>query len=70
MDWHGLQNTKEPQEENVSDWVFQLSITMEQSMSKFESESVSHSALFSTPWTVTHQAPLSMGFLRQEYWTG
>ena len=22
-----------------------------------------------TPWTVTCQAPLSMGFLRQEYWT-
>ena len=23
-----------------------------------------------TPWTVAHQAPLSMGFSRQEYWTG
>ena len=23
-----------------------------------------------TPWTVAHQAPLSMGFLRQEYWNG
>ena len=23
--------------------------------------------LFVTPWTVAHQAPLSMGFLRQEY---
>ena len=23
-----------------------------------------------TPWTVTHQAPLSMGFSRQEYWSG
>ena len=23
-----------------------------------------------TPWTVTHQAPLSMGFFRQEYWSG
>ena len=22
-----------------------------------------------TPWTVAHQAPLSMGFLRQEYWS-
>ena len=22
------------------------------------------------PWTVTHQAPLSMGFSRQEYWNG
>ena len=23
---------------------------------------------FVTPWTVAHQAPLSMGFPRQEYW--
>ena len=26
--------------------------------------------LFVTPWTVACQAPLSMGFLRQEYWSG
>ena len=26
--------------------------------------------LFATPWTVTYQAPLSMGFYRQEYWSG
>ena len=26
--------------------------------------------LFANPWTVTHQAPLSMGFSRQEYWNG
>ena len=26
--------------------------------------------LFVTPWTVAHQAPLSMGFPRQEYWSG
>ena len=26
--------------------------------------------LFATPWTVAHQAPLSLGFSRQEYWTG
>ena len=25
---------------------------------------------FATPWTVAHQAPLSMGFCRQEYWSG
>ena len=23
-----------------------------------------------TPWTVAHQAPLSMGFFRKEYWSG
>ena len=26
--------------------------------------------LFVTPWTVAHQAPLSMGFSRQEDWSG
>ena len=26
--------------------------------------------LFETPWTVALQAPLSMGFSRQEYWSG
>ena len=26
--------------------------------------------LFATPWTVAHQTPLSMGFSRQEYWSG
>ena len=25
---------------------------------------------FATPWTIAHQAPLSMGFSRQEYWGG
>ena len=30
----------------------------------------SHVCLFVTPWTVAHQAPLSMGFSRQEYWSG
>ena len=27
------------------------------------------SSSFVTPWTVAHQAPLSMGFPRQEYWS-
>ena len=26
--------------------------------------------LFATLWTVAHEAPLSMGFSRQEYWSG
>ena len=30
----------------------------------------SHVQLFVTLWTVGHQAPLSMGFSRQEYWSG
>ena len=33
-------------------------------------QSLSHVQLFATQWTVTHQAPLLMGFPRQEYWSG
>ena len=37
-----------------------------------ESESVSRSVVSdsATPWTAAHQAPLSMEFSRQEYWSG
>ena len=31
---------------------------------------LSHVRLFVTPWTVAHQAPLSLGILQQEYWSG
>ena len=33
-------------------------------------KSLSRVLLFATPWTVASQAPLSMGFSRQEYWSG
>ena len=33
-------------------------------------QSLSPILLFGTPWTVTHQAPLSMEFSRLEYWRG
>ena len=31
---------------------------------------LNHIRLFETPWTVAHQGPLSMGFSRQESWSG
>ena len=31
---------------------------------------LSHVQLLATPWTLAHQAPLSMEFSRQEYWSG
>ena len=37
---------------------------------KLKVKSLSHVRLFATPWTVAHQAPPSMGFSRQEYWSG
>ena len=36
-------------------------------MTVLVAEVMSNSA---TPWTVAHQAPLSMGFFRYEHWTG
>ena len=33
-------------------------------------KSLSCVRLFVTPWTVAYQAPQSMGFSRQEYWSG
>ena len=33
-------------------------------------KSLSRVRLFVTPWTVAYQAPPSMGFSRQEYWSG
>ena len=37
---------------------------------KVKVKSLSRVRLFATPWTVARQAPLSMGFSRQEYWSG
>ena len=39
-------------------------------LSKVEVKLLSHVRLFATLWTVAQQAPLSMGFSRQEYWSG
>ena len=33
-------------------------------------KSLSHVQFFVAPWTVAYQAPPSMGFSRQEYWSG
>ena len=37
---------------------------------KLKGKSLSHVWLFVTPWTAAHQAPPSMGFSRQEPWSG
>ena len=37
---------------------------------KVKVKSPSHVRLLATPWTAAYQAPLSMGFSRQEYWSG
>ena len=37
---------------------------------KVKEKSVSRVQLLATPWTAAHQAPPSVGFSRQEYWSG
>ena len=39
-------------------------------MAKVKVKSLSCVRLFATPWTVAYQAPPSMEFSRQEYWSG
>ena len=47
---------------------FKLSKIFE--MLKMKVKSLSHVRLFATPWTIAYQAPPSMGFSGQEYWSG
>ena len=49
---------------------FLISADVAQKRLKVKVKSLSHVQLFATPWTVAHQASLSTGFSRQEYWSG
>ena len=46
----------------------QFSLSLSLSLSVYQL--LSHVRLFATPWTLAHQALLSMDFFRQEQWTG
>ena len=37
---------------------------------KVKVKSLNHVRIFATPWTIDYQAPPSMGFSRQECWSG
>ena len=49
---------------------FTVWATREALWSIMKVKSLSHVQLFAIPWTVVYQASLSMGFSRQEYWSG
>ena len=54
-------------------WLYKLfsnQVILEQKQVLMCAQLLSHVWTFVTPWTAAHQAPLSMGFLRQEYWSG
>ena len=48
----------------------QFSFQSQRKERKKKVKSLSHVQLLATPWTVAHQAPPSIGFSRQEYWSG
>ena len=51
-----------PLKKNACYWITQISAVARNRISSLQ--------LFVTPWTVAHQAPPSMGFSRQEHWSG
>ena len=65
IDWFDLavQGTKASILQHSAFFMGQLSLLMKVKL-------LSRVRLFATPWTVAHQAPSSMGFSRQEYWSG
>ena len=74
---HGVANSRtRPSDWTELNWKLSEILMREVSVRKCLSlcvSMVSHYScawLFVTLWTLTHQAPLSMGFSRQEYWSG
>ena len=55
---------------NIKNLRYADDITLMAEKEKVKVKSLSHAWLFATPWTVAYQAPLSMEFSRQEYWSG
>ena len=51
-------------------WKFTVHVLLKPGLENFEHYFSSHLQIFVTLWTVAHQAPLTMIFPRQEYWSG
>ena len=69
--YHFTGQTQRPREQESLSWVTRVELG--QNPVKKERKKVKSPSrvwLFATPWTVAYQAPLSMGFSRQEYWSG
>ena len=67
---HNCQNLEEPRHPSVHEWI-NCGISRQWNIACMRVWSVS-SVMFgsATLWTIAHQTPLSMGFSRQEYWSG
>ena len=49
--------------------IFSIEVASLKAESEVKVKSLSHAQLFAIPWIAAHQAPLSMGFSRQGYWS-
>ena len=49
---------------------YKMALALEFSVRACKQSHFSHVQLFANPWTLAHQAPLSMGFSGQEHWSG
>ena len=67
-----LCDQRRTEDSSLSKWFFwdQLSCKYLKWFWKVKVKPLSRVRLFAIPWTVAHQALLSMGFSRQEYWSG
>ena len=58
-------------DEFITMWILHLDDRdLKTALSEVKVKSLSRVRLLATPWTAAYQAPTSMGFSRQEYWSG
>ena len=69
-----LQRMRSPSRTRLSDWIHLIQFSQKLCellpILQVCAQSFSPVRLFVTPWTVAHPYPLSMGFSRQEHWSG
>ena len=67
----GPHNTCEPSKcPTLVNHFFSSTLLLTNFLSSIKQQLISRVRLSATPWTAAHQAPLSMGFSRQKYWSG
>ena len=54
----------------INRWVEKDSVVKQWNTAAAAAKSLSRVRLLATPWTAAYQAPPSMGFSREEYWSG